>query len=1530
MATLQPDGQQANNQQLEAILQLDQGKNGAPVHSFNPEDTPQQKAAAAGKNRGQLKSIIGVHDQEPRSGVKELSIDPGNSGVIPTITVENADVVDEKSSEDKSTDAQQAGEVPVDAQIPGALPSAPAPAIPDWYKIGWRAVSGIDEPVATEGEGKHKYILDAFLHEQYYGEWYHSAGVIVTTVIVTHFLSRFNFGLGWILIVLAFASTYYSTTTARFRIRARDDIQRELVKSRLLSEHESADWLNNFLDRFWLIYEPVLAMSITATVDQVLSTNCPTFLDSLRLTHFTLGKKAPQIVRVRTHPQTAEDIVMMDWTFSFIPHDTSDKPGNKNKNPKIILAVRMGKGVASATIPVLVENMSFSGIMRVRMKLMTNFPHIQLVDLSFLEKPVFDYVLKPVGGETFGFDVGNIPGLSSFIREMIHSIMGPMMYDPNVFTLNLEQLLSGEPLDTAIGVLQVFVRGARGIRGSKIGGGTPDPFVSLNLNNRGEVAKTHYKSNTTNPSWHETKFLLVNSLQESLILNVMDYNDHLKNSQLGSVTFDLSKLLEDSSQEGIETPILKEGKEKGVLRFDVNFYPVLKPQVDGSGVVEELPETSVGIVRLTIHQAKGLDGSKVLSGDLSPFVKVNLGSQTIHKTPVRKHTDAPVWESAAEFLCSDKASSVITVKVIDDRDFLKDPVIGYLSIRLEDLLEAKKKAAGRDWWPLSGCKSGKVRMSAEWKPLNMAGSLHGVDSYVPPIGVVRLWLKKAVDVKNVEAGLGGKSDPYVRVQIHNVTVGRTEVVNNNLSPVWDQILYIPVHNLKEVMLLECMDYQHLTKDRLLGYVDLRVADLAAKSDESGFTSLGKIYREDNIKLDKGGFKGQLFYEAEFIPATRIKGMKFDSKPNQVQQAAQSGYDTEGGGTVESDDGESSSDEEAQAVPHGVTIQSPVSPPNSADPTANGTSATSVKSPTRRTHKKSSSTDTTGTVTTPAGSVSQSRSVSVQSNNVEEEGVEMSTEELLQHQSGIVVFNIVSGHLQKKARLEVLLDDAYWPAFSTVRPPSTNAHWDTIGEGFIKELDFGRVWLRLDVADEGDKDDIIAEWRGDAKGFLQQTLGGPATFTLQDVDDEDKSSTVVIECRYMPVPVTLEPRESINNMGLLNVTLMNGVDIMASDRNGKSDPFAVLSLNGRRVYKSQTKKKTLKPVWDENFDVQVPSRVGAEFLVELFDWNQIEQAKSLGVGKIDLVSIEPFEPVERTIPLYSDKHGQQGHVTVRLNFRPEIIVKARKNTSTFSTAGRAMTQIGALPVGAGKGVVHGFTGVFKRDRNKSTTSESEDEAITPTPATAVIMPPLQEKKSDGGLSSRRSIPELAAGQASRPLNGSTLSTSGFTAAAPDDDGDGQQREGILRVTVIDAKDITMTDVKPYVTLRVGDKERKTKHLGKTETPEWGETLEFSAGPAQPTIFAWIYDHKTLGKDKLLGSAQADIWRHLKPGVSSSAEVLLELREGQGLLRLRLDFDATGQALRRRRSSISSINAEARAPVPSPSRFSLSRRSKPVDD
>lgn len=56
----------------------------------------------------------------------------------------------------------------------------------------------------------------------------------------------------------------------------------------------------------------------------VLSTSTPAFLESIKMTTFTLGTKAPRIDSVRTFPKTPDDVVLMDWKLSFTPTDMSD------------------------------------------------------------------------------------------------------------------------------------------------------------------------------------------------------------------------------------------------------------------------------------------------------------------------------------------------------------------------------------------------------------------------------------------------------------------------------------------------------------------------------------------------------------------------------------------------------------------------------------------------------------------------------------------------------------------------------------------------------------------------------------------------------------------------------------------------------------------------------------------------------------------------------------------------------------------------------------------------------------------------------------------------------------------------------------------------------------------------------------------------------------------------------------------------------------------------------------------------------
>lgn len=86
-----------------------------------------------------------------------------------------------KGSKDTPTPSAPASES--GSSVPGDFPASQAPTIPDWYKIGWRAVTGIDEP-SPEGVEKEKGILMQFIDEQYYGDWYHNSAIIIVASII--------------------------------------------------------------------------------------------------------------------------------------------------------------------------------------------------------------------------------------------------------------------------------------------------------------------------------------------------------------------------------------------------------------------------------------------------------------------------------------------------------------------------------------------------------------------------------------------------------------------------------------------------------------------------------------------------------------------------------------------------------------------------------------------------------------------------------------------------------------------------------------------------------------------------------------------------------------------------------------------------------------------------------------------------------------------------------------------------------------------------------------------------------------------------------------------------------------------------------------------------------------------------------------------------------------------------------------------------------------------------------------------------
>lgn len=692
-------------------------------------------------------------------------------------------------------------------------------------------------------------------------------------------------GIAWVFIVMAFCSTYYRTSVRRVRRNFRDDINREMAKQRLETDTESLEWINSFLVKFWPIYAPVICDTVINSVDQVLSTSTPAFLDSLRLKTFILGTKPPRLEHVKTYPKTEVDTVIMDWKFSFTPNDTADLTARQMKdkiNPKVVLEVRVGKGVVSKGLDVIVENMACTGLMRIKVKLQVPFPHVERIDACFLQPPEIDYVCKPLGGD-FGFDINIIPGLESFIKDQIHGNLGPMMYDPNVFPVEIAKMLAGNPVDRAIGVVAITIHGARQLKNPDAFSGTPDPYAVVSLNDRVEVGRTKTVYGNDSPNWNETIYVIVTSFSDALAVHAYDYNDYRKDKDLGAATFALDKLEKEYEHEGIFLEVMSSGRSRGAIHADVRFFPVLEGRKLESGETEPPPELNTGIARFTVEQAKDLDSSKSIVGQLNPYGVLLLNGKEIHVTKKLKRTNNPIFQDASkEFLITDRKTARLGLVIKDDRDFAADPILGSYQIKMNDMLKMKER--GQEWFHLHHAKTGRAKLTLDWKPVAIGG-ISGSAGYIEPIGVMRFHFKSATDLKNFETI--GKSDPYARVLLSGIVKRRTVTFRNNLNPDWDEILYLPVRSAREQIALEVMDEESMGDDRTLGSVEKISASDYIRQGEDG------EYEVDDEKQDlrsglrigrSSATKGYLNYSIAFYPSIPVVNPEEDEAEDEADKS----------------------------------------------------------------------------------------------------------------------------------------------------------------------------------------------------------------------------------------------------------------------------------------------------------------------------------------------------------------------------------------------------------------------------------------------------------------------------------------------------------------------------------------------------------------------------------------------------------------------------------------------------------------------
>jgi Ca2+-dependent lipid-binding protein len=895
-----------------------------------------------------------------------------------------------------------------------------------------------------------------------FADWYHNTAVIIFACLASWLVATLGGGLAWVFLIMAICGTYYRTSIRRVRRNFRDDVQRELAKHRLETDTESLEWINSFMVKFWPIFQPVLAETVINSVDQVLSTATPAFLDSLRMKTFTLGNKPPRMEHVKTYPKADDDVVLMDWKFSFTPNDHSDMTARQVKtkvNPKVVLEIRIGKAMISKGLDVIVEDMSFSGLMRVKIKLQIPFPHVEKVEICFLERPTIDYVCKPLGGDTLGFDINFIPGLESFILEQIHANIGPIMYAPNVFPIEVAKMLSGSAVDQAIGVLAVTLHGAQGLKNPDKFAGTPDPYTTLSFNNGPVLAQTKIVKENANPRWNETKYAIVTSFNDILTAQVFDYNEYRKDKELGSASFPLERVQEVREYENEQLEVMANGKARGALSADVRFFPVLEGPDLPEGKKGPPPESNTGIARFQIEQAKDLDGTKSLIGQLNPYAVLLLNGKEIHVTRKLKRTNNPIWDNGhKEILITDRKSAKLGVVIKDDRDISADPILGNYQLKLDDMLQLMEK--GQEWYNLAGAKTGRAKLTLQWKPVALSGIGAGTGGYVTPIGVMRLHFKNARDLRNLETL--GKSDPYVRVLLSGIEKGRTVTFQNNLNPDWDEVIYVPVHSTREKLTLEVMDQESINSDRSLGLIEVPASDYISQADNGEYVVHdSKTPHAGVLRMHgKGSPKGTLNYTAAFYPCLNIADPEEEEK--EKEKAEQ--------------------EEEVDATRKGSSERGRIA--------LNNLKSTNGKDPVAAANAQIENYNVDDSLAKKLADGEKEQEETTEEKKLPK--IRLTPQELVKYESGLIIFKILDVEVSRtNVHVEIKMDDMLFPSYSSSVIRNRKTNLDEIGDCFVRELDFSKITLRLrekgDSKGDEKKDSTIAKLTGSTLDTLKQCL-----------------------------------------------------------------------------------------------------------------------------------------------------------------------------------------------------------------------------------------------------------------------------------------------------------------------------------------------------------------------------------------------------------------------------------------------------------
>ncbi|KAI0241778.1 Tricalbin-2 [Massospora cicadina] len=1241
----------------------------------------------------------------------------------------------------------------------------------------------------------------------YVGETWFSVALISATVFITYLLSYFGLGLVLCLFLAYFIAKLYGASLEAAYARKVQKLQDFLMIPELETDIESVGWINRFLDRFWAQFEPHLAHQIASEVEKAAAAQLPPFITSAKFAHFTLGTKPPLVEGVKYYPREESDVIIMDWKVSFCPHahhpaiGLARPPTHPNFDSRVFVDVAFKLGPLDFTLPVKVSDIRFLANLRIKLRLMNAFPHIKAIEVSLLSPPEIDVCVCPVW-----FDVTNLPGFWALVNRQIRLNLAGIALAPKAFSLDVEGLLSGSDAESAIGVLKLTVVSARNLKNVELIG-MIDPFVSIDIEGRKELVRSRAIDNTTEPDWDETFTILLHNLTETMNLVVKDQNGVKKDYALGACAFSLSTLLSEPQQE-LCLPLLRQGKARGDLTFHVSYFPVADPIKREDGSEEVVPSNS-GVLKLFVRQVSGLERQKKMlpfGSDHSVQVEVKLNGQPLVATTPKEHSSNVVIESATEHFVDSLAEANLTLSLISS-----GTVAATFPIKLSALLE---RLANQAYWfdfatgANPSTQGARVKLDAKWAPVLMDPEAHG--SLPLPIGFVRVQVRQGKDLKTAE--LGGSVAPSVVVLMSNKVYGRTTPLEATHDPVWDALVYVPIHRAKEVLRFEVKGPAALKKEASLGQIDLPVADLLGPPlpDREGYAD------------------GEL-----------CEGWHPLKSRGQVELAAQF----------------------FSIVPEALPARAAETPPSEGSSPIVDSAEASAEPETPR--------------------------------------------DLTQYNAGVLRVTVVEarGVGGPNAQLYVgvyLNGDAYNPVLRTrVCKNSSTPAWGEAGESVVKEVDVDK--LTVAVKDARNNDKVVGKWETKLDALIAGLHASqPDEPTWYQLDSG--IGAIQLKFHFRPTQYQIHPSESARNRGILQVKVLFAENLIPADKDGSSDPYVALSLNGGKKSKTEVRKNTLNPEFGQTFSFKVMDRINSTLRIEAFDWNQIQSHKALGYAE---VALEPLPVETQVVEAFPLAGVSSGAVTLELVFAPMyVFTGVSSGLLDAALSGNPVDLVGGLAKGGfglakgtGKFAVGGATMLATGGANLA------GGAITSTGKLALGGAKLAGEGAKTVLGAPIKLASGGAGLAKGLFGKKNPSQNAIPAEMRKSSS--QPEGGVLRVTLVEAKDLKAVDRNgysdPYIkVLRDNKLVYKTKVIKKSRNPVWDESFTLPPMRGEPLeLRLHVKDYNTFGENLDLGDYVLNPWDHVTDlGAAATVDVWTKVGDlqngGSGLLHLTLDYTPASPA------------------------------------